>query len=186
MQEVDLLIKQCLNGNAVAQKKLYMHFAAQMFGICIRYTKSTEDAQDILQEGFIKAFKNLHTYRNEGAFGGWLRRIMVNTALSYLKTHKTYSLDMLMEAEHLHPVQDSNMDIQIEAKEAVALIKQLPTGFQTIFNLYAIEGYTHVEIAKLLGISEGTSRSQYARARSVLMNWIKKNNKEYKKGGSYA
>ena len=180
MTDIKQLLKQCLNGYAPAQKQLYTLYVAQMFGVCIRYTKSIDDAQDILQEGFIKAFNNLQQFKNSGEFGAWLRRIMVNTALTYLKRKKNYSLDMVMDNEHMHPVSNDNPIIDLQVKEIVSLIKQLPTGFQTIFNLHAIEGYTHVEIAAMLGISEGTSRSQYMRARNILTGWIKNFNGDKK------
>lgn len=185
MTETEKLLRQCLQGHAPAQKQLYNKFAAQMLGVCIRYTKNVNDAQDVLQEGFIKAFQNLAKFRGEGEFGAWLRRIMVNTALSYLKLNKFYSLDMVIDAEHMHPVSTDNPLVNLNIKEIIALVQQLPAGFQAIFNLHAIEGYTHVEIAAMLGISEGTSRSQYMRARNTLISWMKNYNDE-KKIISYA
>jgi RNA polymerase sigma factor (sigma-70 family) len=170
------LVKGALRGNAGAQKALYELFAPDMLAVCYRYTKSMEDAEDVLQEGFIKAFLNLKQYRSEGEFGGWLRRIMVNTALNYLKRRAPYNTDLAFDADHLHPVSNDDPAVTLNAKELAALIRQLPTGYQTIFNLYAVEGFNHVEIGKLLGISEGTSRSQYARARALLITWIE--NKE--------
>ena len=124
------------------------------------------DAEDVLQEGFVKVFNNLHQYRNEGELGAWVRRIMVNTALTYLKQHKRYSGDLSYEEMNLHPVSAENPDINLEVKQLADLIRQLPTGCQAIFNFHAVEGYTHVEIGEILGIHEGTSRSQYARARA--------------------
>ncbi len=174
------LVKNCLKGNARAQEDLYNHFAASMFGICYRYTKSVTDAEDVLQEGFIKVFYNLHNYRQEGELGAWIRRIMVNTALTYLKQHKRYSSELSYDEILLHPVSEENPVINLEIKELADLIRQLPTGCQTIFNLHAVEGYSHVEIGKMLGIHEGTSRSQYARARSIMITWIEKRNENIK------
>jgi len=179
------LVKNCLKGNAEAQKELYDHFAASMFGISYRYTKSSADAEDILQDGFLKVFHSLHHYRNEGELGAWIRRIMVNTALNYLKRNKRYSSELSYEEDNLHPVSTENPLITLQSKELADLIRQLPTGCQTIFNLHAVEGYTHVEIGVMLGIHEGTSRSQYARARALMVTWIEKRN-ENKKEQRYA
>jgi len=159
-----------------AQKQLYDCFAEQMLGVCYRYTKSVADAEDVLQDGFVKVFTHLHNYRNEGELGAWIRRIMVTTALNFLKKHRNYRLDLSFSSEDaLHPVTENDAEVKMSAKELAELIRQLPTGYQTIFNLHAVEGYTHVEIGKLLGISEGTSRSQYSRSRSLLIEWVNKN-----------
>lgn len=174
------LVRDCLKGKKEAQKKLYELFAASMYGICYRYTKSVTDAEDVLQEGFVKVFNNLHQYRNDGELGAWIRRIIVNTALTYLKQSKRYSADLSYEEMNLHPVSAENPDINLGVKELADLIRQLPTGCQAIFNLHAVEGYTHVEIGEILGIHEGTSRSQYARARSIMITWIEKNNEVIK------
>jgi RNA polymerase sigma-70 factor (ECF subfamily) len=152
-----------------------------MFGICYRYTKSVTDAEDVLQEGFVKIFNNLHRYRFEGELSAWMRRIMVNTALNYLKYSKHYNSELLYEEDHLHPVSAENPEIILDTKELADLIRQLPTGCQTIFNLHAVEGYTHVEIGAMLGIHEGTSRSQYARARSLMILWMGKRNNNIKR-----
>jgi len=170
------IVKSCLKGSAKAQKELYNHFAASMFGVCYRYTKSSADAEDVLQEGFIKVFRNLHRFRYEGELSAWMRRIMVNTALNYLKSNKRYSSELSYDEMNLHPVSVENPIIHLQAKELADLIRQLPTGCQTIFNLHAVEGYTHVEIGEMLGIHEGTSRSQYARARGLMITWIEKRN----------
>lgn len=168
------LVREVLKSNPEAQRQLYEHFAAGMLGVCFRYTKSLNDAEDVLQEGFVKVFKCIHQYKAEGELGAWIRKIMVNTALNYLKTNKKYQNDLLYSDIKLHPVSDDDPQIQIQAKEISELIRQLPTGYQTIFNLHAVEGYSHVEIGVMLGISDGTSRSQYSRARSLLIEWINK------------
>jgi len=142
--------------------------------VCYRYTKSMVDAEDVLQEGFIMVFKNLHQFNFTGELGGWVRRIMVNTAINYLKKHSRYQTELLFTEGVLHPVSDDDPEVSLSTKELADLIRQLPPGYQTIFNLHAVEGYSHVEIGKILGINEGTSRSQYARARSLLISWIKK------------
>ncbi len=168
------LVREALKLKPEAQRLLYEHFAPLMLGVCFRYTKATIDAEEVLQEGFIKVFKNLHHYRSEGELGAWIRKIMVNTALNFLKTNKRYQHDLVFNEMPLHPVSADNPLLQLQAKELSELIRQLPTGYQTIFNLHAVEGYTHVEIASMLGITDGTSRSQYARARALLIEWIKK------------
>ncbi len=174
------LVKDCLKGKAAAQRELYDFFANPMLGVCYRYTKSMTDAEDVLQEGFIKVFKNLNQYKGEGELGAWIRRIMVNTAINYLKSQSRYQYDLSFADSGLHPVSDDDPQLKLNAKELADLIRQLPSGYQTIFNLHAVEGYSHVEIGKILGINEGTSRSQYARARALLISWIKKNSLDNK------
>jgi RNA polymerase sigma-70 factor (ECF subfamily) len=174
------LVKDCLKGNAAAQRQLYERFASPMLAVCYRYTKSVADAEDVLQEGFLKAFKNLHQYKGEGELGAWIRRIMVTTAINYLKKSSRYNAELVFGEEHLHAVSAYHPEIQMSAKELADLIRQLPSGYQTIFNLYAVEGYNHMEIGEILGIKEGTSRSQYARARALLIQWIEQKNKDFK------
>jgi RNA polymerase sigma-70 factor (ECF subfamily) len=172
--DLDLLLKDCLKRKPAAQRELYDLFAPSMLGLCFRYTKSMSDAEEVLQEGFIKVFERLKQYRSDGEFGGWVRTIMVNTALNFLKANKRYRQDLLFEEMPLHAVSNDNPEVLLQAKELAMLVRQLPTGFQTIFNLHAVEGFKHTEIAVMLGISEGTSRSQYARARTLLIEWIEK------------
>jgi len=176
MHQMDLekLLKDCLKRRAAAQRELYELFAPSMLGLCFRYTKSMSDAEEVLQEGFVKVFERLKQYRGDGEFGGWVRTIMVNTALNFLKANKRYRQDLLFDEMPLHAVSSDNPEVLLQAKELALLIRQLPTGFQTIFNLYAVEGFKHTEIAVMLGINEGTSRSQYARARTLLTEWIEK------------
>jgi len=168
------LVKDCLKGEAAAQKRLYELFASTMLGICYRYTKSVADAEDVLQEGFMLVFRNLHQFSFTGELGGWIRRIMVNTAINYLKKNGRYQTDLLFTESVLHPVSADDPEVLLSTKELAELIRQLPPGYQAIFNLHAVEGYSHVEIGKIMGINEGTSRSQYARARALLISWIKK------------
>ena len=176
------LVKDCLKLKPEAQRMLYEHFAAVMLGVCFRYTKSVSDAEEVLQEAFIKVFMRLHQFKNEGELGAWIRKIMVNTALNYLKTNQKYRYDLSFDEMPLHLVSTENPVVDLQTKELAKLIRQLPTGFQTIFNLYAVEGYKHAEIASMLGISEGTSRSQYARAKVLLIEWIEKFSLKEKKG----
>ena len=172
--DLDTLLKECLKRKPEAQKRLYDHFAPLMLAVCYRYTKSLSDAEEVLQEGFIKVFSRLHQFKGEGELGGWIRKIMITTALNFLKTNQKYRYDLSFDEMPLHLVSTENPEVNLHAKELAELIRQLPTGFQTIFNLYAVEGYKHAEIASMLGISEGTSRSQYARARIILTEWIEK------------
>ncbi len=166
------LVKDCLKGKPEAQRRLYEHFAQNMLGVCYRYTKSIKDAEDVLQDGFVKVFLSISQFKFEGELGAWIRRIMVNTALNFLKRNRRYREEMYFGEQPLHPVTDDNPVIELEAKELASLIRQLPPGYQTIFNLHAVEGYTHVEIGEMLGISDGTSRSQYARGRALLISWL--------------
>ncbi len=172
-------------GKTRGQRKLYEHFSKNMLGICYRYTKSLKDAEDVLQEGFVKVFLGLKQYKFEGELGAWIRRIMVNTALNFLKRNRKYRSEMFFTEQPLHPVADDNPAISLQAKELADLIRQLPHGYQTIFNLHAVEGYSHVEIGEMLGISDGTSRSQYARARALLISWLEEISVE-KKSKNYA
>jgi len=180
------LVRDCLKAKPEAQRQLYSHFAETMLGVCYRYTKSLADAEDVLQEGFVKVYKNLHQYKFDGELGAWIRKIMVNTALNFLKLNRRYHEEMYFPGQPpLHVVAENYPMVNMEAKELANLIRQLPAGYQAIFNLHAIEGYSHVEIGEMLGISDGTSRSQYARARALLINWIKKISEEPQKE-SYA
>lgn len=180
--DYNVLVKDCLRGRAAAQKELYTLFAGSMLSICYRYTKSMADAEDVLQEGFVKVFLNLHQYKFQGELGGWIRRIMVTTAINYLKRNARYQSELVFPDEHLHvAANDDHPELKLEAKELADLIRQLPPGYQAIFNLYAVEGYNHVEIGKMLGIRESTSRSQYARARALLIQWIEQKNTDVKK-----
>lgn len=174
------LVKGCLNAQPAAQKQLYDRFAPAMMAVCYRYTKSVADAEDVLQEGFIKVFRNLHQYKGDGELGGWIRRIMVTTAINYLKKHARYQSELVFTDSDLHAVSVTQPKIMLEAKELADLVRQLPPGYQAIFNLYAVEGYNHAEIGELLGIKEVTSRSQYARARALLIQWIEKNSGQKK------
>lgn len=178
------LVKDCLKNKRTAQKELYEFFAPGMLAVCYRYTKNLHDAENILQEGFIKVFINLGKYRGEGELGGWIRRIIVTTAINYLKKDKLYRSELAFEEVNLHAVSEDNPEVKVTRKELASLIRQLPTGYQTIFNLHAVEGFSHVEIGRMLGISDGTSRSQYARARNLLIEWLKQIS-EKEKGGLY-
>lgn len=180
-----------IKNNAAAQESLYNRFSPRMLGVCYRFAKSREDAEDMLQEGFIKVFTQLHQYRNEGALEGWIRRIIVHTCINVLKKNKKFSDSVdLIYAGNLHTNEEFVPAI-IQAKQVVECIRMLPLGYKTVLNLYAIEGYSHREIGDMLDIEESTSRSQYTRAKAMLEDILVKRNiidksqyKNYGKSGS--
>lgn len=164
----ELLLAGCLKNIATFQEELYNRFSPRMLGVCYRFAKSREDAEDMLQEGFIKVFKQIQQYRGEGSLEGWIRRIIVHTCINALKKNKKFldSIDIIY-ASNVYVKEDAIPSI-MQAKEVVECIRLLPIGYRTVLNLYAIEGYSHKEIADILDIEESTSRSQYARAKVVL------------------
>lgn len=167
------LIKGCLDGKSDCEKILYDRYAATLFGVCLRYSRSQMEAEDIMQDGFIKIFRKLHTFKFEGSFEGWCRRIMVNTAIKYLKKGSNKN-----EFSNLDEVKEERYESKaigiITEKELLELISKLPQGYKTVFNLHVIEGYKHTEIAEMLGITESTSRTQFLKARKVLQSALKK------------
>ena len=168
--DVDI-IQSAIAGKREAQEALYSHFSAKMFGICLRYAADYHSAEDILQEGFIKVFKNLDRFRGDGSFEGWMKRIFINTSIEFYRKsvnkRKTIEIDSVYDQGF-----DSLALDRLAAKDLVNIIQQLPTGYRTVFNLYGVEGYTHKEIGQMLGISEGTSKSQLARARESIKKMI--------------
>jgi RNA polymerase sigma factor (sigma-70 family) len=174
--EMDQIVRGCLKGNRNAQKQFYEHFAPKMFGVCLRYAGDVEMAEDFLQEGFIKVFSNLASFRSEGVIDAWVRRIMVNTALEILR--KNDVLKHSSDIDAAFSISDNLPDgfQQLSTAELLKHIQSLPAGFRTVFNLFAIEGYSHQEIAEMLDISEGTSKSQYARAKAWLQKRIGERN----------
>ncbi len=164
----ELMLTGCKRNNATAQEALYNRFSPRMLGVCYRFAKNREDAEDMLQEGFIKVFTQLHQYRSEGALEGWIRRIIVHTCINILKKNKKFadSVDII-HATGVH-VREEMIPSIMQAKQVVECIRSLPLGYKTVLNLYAIEGYSHKEIAFLLDIEESTSRSQYTRAKAML------------------
>jgi len=148
-----------------------------MFGICLRYAANSEDAKDILQDGFVKVFVNLGKFKGIGSFEGWMRRIFVNTAIEhYRKKNQLYAISENQE-ENISNHEVSALDA-LEADDIIRLISELPNGYRTVFNLFAVEGYSHKEIATMMNISEGTSKSQYARAKAWLQEKIGNRNQE--------
>jgi RNA polymerase sigma-70 factor (ECF subfamily) len=144
-----------------------------MNGICLRYASNKVEAEDVLQDAFVKAFKNLSAYSGQGPLGAWLRKIAVNTALEqYRKNKSLKNFGRMIDITETKLEIDDNAIEQLELEDLLAKIQNLPSGFRTVFNLYAVEGYTHKEIGELLGVSDGTSKSQYSRARVILRNMI--------------
>jgi len=170
------IIAGCKEQKREAQKMLYEKYARTMYSICLRYSSDADAAQDLLQDGFMKVFANIGSFQDKGSFEGWLKRIFVNLALENLRKKKTIiqSSDDVQNLPDM--VDDSTEDEQmykISEAELLKMIQNLPQGYSTVFNLYAIEDYSHKEIADMLGISEGTSRSQYVRARQLLQGKVK-------------
>ncbi|MHB1921227.1 MAG: RNA polymerase sigma factor [Chitinophagaceae bacterium] len=166
-----MLLEACRQNNLSAQKAFYQHFSPSMLGVCYRYVKNLQDAEDILQEGFIKVFSHLGQYQARGSLEGWIKRIMVNTALNHLKKNKEFRQSLNLERIPGLSGSPEGEEV-LFTKDLIELIRSLPTGYRTVFNLYAIEGFSHQEIGKMLGISENTSRSQYSRAKTMLVKLI--------------
>ncbi len=168
------LLDGCLEGKRSAQKQLYDRYSPKMFGVCLRYAIDRAMAEDMLQEGFIRVFTHLRSYRSEGSFEGWIRKIITNTALEILRKRNVlkYTVDLEMANEKDSGLYDAVS--RLSNQDLLKHVQELPSGFRTVFNLFAIEGYSHREIAELLQIAEGTSKSQYARAKAWLQNRINK------------
>ena len=165
------LIENCINGDRKSQKALYDRFSGKMFAICLRYSKNQMDAEDILQEGFVKLFNNLNRFRGEGSFEGWVRRIFVNTAIEHIRRKNLNTAVGEGLENSIADKQKSALDSLYE-KDLIKTSRTLSDGYRTVFNMYAIEGYSHKEIAGQLGITESTSKSQFSRAKALLRTII--------------
>lgn len=170
------LIKMCIKGDRRYQNALYTKFSPKMMAVCFRYSRNREDAEDTLLEGFIKVFDNLKQFKNEGSFEGWIRKIMVNTAIAKFKKANPFKVFVNIEKVHYSIASDENIYEQLGAKVLINMIQQLPPAYQMVFNLYSFEGLKHREIADQLGISEGTSKSNLSDARTLLKKMINKTN----------
>lgn len=172
------LIEKCKKGSARHQKVLYDRFACKIYPICYRYAKNEEDAKDILQETFIRVFSKLETFQDKGSFEGWIKRIAVNVAIRHyqneIKKIDQHDIERVPE----YPTEESILST-LNAAEILKKISELPNGYRIVFNMYALEGYSHKEIAETLNISEGASRSQLTRARQALMEMLQPKTKEY-------
>lgn len=165
------LIQGCINGDRKMQRLLYDTYASKMYAVCLRYAGNENDANDILQESFIKVYKNLPKFRSEGSFEGWIRRIFINTSIEhYRKKVKSFNIS----ETHENTVKDTNIDALdvLAAKDIMKLVNELSPGYKSVFNLQVVEGYSHKDIAAMLGITEGTSKSQLARAKNALRKLI--------------
>lgn len=170
ISETDL-IRGCIDRDSRMQEELYNKFAPKMYAVCLRYSNNTDDAQDLLQEGFIKIFKNLDRFRAEGSFEGWVRRVFINTSIEHYR--RKVNLFSTSEKEETS-IEDSSWNAldRLAEKDIIKLVQELSPGYRTVFNMYAIEGYSHKEIGNILGISEGTSKSQLARAKGILQKKV--------------
>lgn len=172
MMSDEELVQRCIRKESQAQEYLFKTFSGRMLGICSRYADSIEEAEDIMQEGFIKIFQKIDTFKHNGSLEGWMKRIMINTALDVFRKNKNsrYNIDIdtieYTSETHQHVLESMG------AKDLLRMIKTMPKGFRTVFNLYAIEGYAHKEIADMLEITESTSKSQYSRARAYLQKLL--------------
>lgn len=177
-EQLDVIIAGCAKNDRVCQEKIFKLFYGKLMAVCLRYTSDKDTAQEILQEGFIKIFDKIKTFESNGSFEGWIRRIVTNTALDYLR--KSKKLNWVQENEinskedFSNPMEDSEIEstIQLKAEFALEAIQKLSPAYRTVFNLYVMEEYTHKEIANLLGISEGTSKSNLAKAKMNLQKYI--------------
>jgi RNA polymerase sigma factor (sigma-70 family) len=179
------LIKGCIEGDRKMQQELYRRFAGKMYAVCLRYANNSNDAQDLLQEGFIKVYRNLHRFRAEGSFEGWIRRVFINSSIEQYRK-KSAHLATVSDREE-NTIEDTDISAldSMAEKDIIKLIQELSPGYRTVFNLYVVEGYSHKEIGEQLGISEGTSKSQLARAKGILQKkvaqYLTDTNKSYSK-----
>jgi RNA polymerase sigma-70 factor (ECF subfamily) len=167
------IIEGCKQGNRQAQQRLYNLYKSKLYAVCVRYAANKMEAEDVLQEGFLKIFNNIHKYQFTGAFGAWVKTVMVNTAIEQYRRNKRSIIDVTDEMP-VGAAFDDNIIERMEGRKVLELIQNMPEGYRQVFNLYAVEGYKHHEIGTMLGISEGTSKSQYARGRKFLQDLMSK------------
>jgi RNA polymerase sigma factor (sigma-70 family) len=165
------LIKGCMRRERVAQQQLFDLYSSKMYGICFRYVRNAMEAEDIMVTAFTKIFERINQFKGEGSFEGWIRRVMVNEALTHLRKARTMYLETELEQADREP-DFSKLSDHLEAEDLMNMIQQLPAGYRVVFNMYAIDGYSHKEIAEQLGISENTSKSQLSRARVYLQKML--------------
>jgi RNA polymerase sigma factor (sigma-70 family) len=174
LTDIKKIIKGCIAGDRRDQELLYRRHSGKLYAVCLQYTDNDEEAKDILQEGFIKIFENLHHYRSQGSFEGWVRRIIVNTALEkYRSRHNLFRVDDINSISEPEAEPENEDYAGLDAIDLLYIIRELPPKYRMVFNLYAIEGYSHKEISSMLGISEGTSKSNLSRARTILQRKVR-------------
>jgi len=164
----DAIIRGCIKNQAVAQRELYLQYSPKMLAVCYRFAHNREDAEDMLQEGFIKVFTQIGRFENRGSFEGWIRKIVVHTCINILKKNKKFNESVDLIHAHSVALKEDSIPALVQVKQIVECIRLLPTGYRTVLNLFAIEGYSHREIAQLLDIEESPSRSQFTRAKAML------------------
>ncbi len=164
----EAILQGCLKNQPVAQQELYSRYSPKMLSVCYRFARNREDAEDMLQEGFIRVFTQIHQFQSKGSFEGWIRRIIVHTCINHLKKHRKFNDSVDITQAQTVSVREDSVPSIIQAKQVIECIRTLPLGYRTVLNLFAIDGYTHREIANMLDIEESTSRSQYTRAKAML------------------
>jgi len=170
-QNEEALVKACQKGEPLAQRRIYEKYSTKMLGVCFRYVPDDYEAEGIMIEGFVKVFEKIENFKLAGSFEGWIRRIMVNESLMYLRRNRKSQFETSYD-QILYEPEPEQFTTELETKDLLKLIEKLPLGYRTVFNLYAIEGYSHAEIAEKLGITESTSKSQLSRARVILQNAV--------------
>ncbi len=176
MEELHELIAECKKGKREAQEKLYRRFSPMLYGVCLRYSRDNTEAEDFLHDGYMIIFEKIGQFANRGSFEGWMRRIVVNVALErYRSRNKLYPVEDITKYDNTSVKED--LFAELGASELLEMIKELPPRYKMVFNLYAIEGFTHKEIAEQMSITEGTSKSNLNRARQILQNKLEKLNK---------
>lgn len=174
------MVEGCRKGSAQMQRRVYDTFSPRMYGLCLRYIREDFEAEEIMINGFMKVFTKIEQFKSEGSFEGWIRRIMVNECLNYLRKKKWMYAEVDIENVS-DSIEHSSYESDLDTEELMGLIDELPTGYRTVFNLYAIEGYSHKEVAKMLNISENTSKSQLSRARALLQKSVERGKKKLNK-----
>jgi RNA polymerase sigma factor (sigma-70 family) len=179
--ELEKILNGCIEGKRSAQEHLYKMYSAKMFGVCLKYCRNYDEAKDILQDGFMKVFEKIHQYGQRGCFEGWIRRIMINTALErYRKNSQTIMMEQIPE---MSQEENNEVDLDITLNEMLGLVQKLPERYRMVFNLYVFEEMSHKDIAETMGITEGTSKSDLSRARVILQNKINVRTKQVFKIG---
>ncbi len=166
------LIKACVKGEEWANRQLFDKLSPKMMAVCLRYANDEDEAFDLLQDGFIKVFQKIHLFKFDGSFEGWVRRTMVNTCLDHIRKNKKLKNHQSIEESNFEHPHNELISSDINTQELLKLIQRLPDGYRTVFNLFAIEGYSHKEIGDQLGVTENTSKSQFRKAKLQLQQWV--------------